>query len=112
MRLDAPLYFLNANVARSQILDLVKGGQPTPKAVLFDLGASADLDVASLDMLRNLVGELEEAGSGVLLVQVRGSVRDRLRKSGIMAEIARIASTGASPLRSTTSSGEKALRLL
>jgi MFS superfamily sulfate permease-like transporter len=87
VRLDAPLYFLNANVARAQILELVKSSQPAPKAVLFDLGASADLDVASLDMLRNLVVELEEASSDVLLAQVRGSVRDRLRKSGIMAEI-------------------------
>jgi MFS superfamily sulfate permease-like transporter len=87
VRLDAPLYFPNANVARGQILELVKTGEPRPKAVLFDLGASADLDVASLDMLRMLVGEMEEAGSDVLLAQVRGSVRDRLRKSGIMAEI-------------------------
>jgi sulfate permease, SulP family len=74
-------------VARGQILDLVQAGQPSPKAVLFDLGASADLDVASRDMLRNLVSELEEAGSDVLLAQVRGSVRDRLRHSGVRAEI-------------------------
>ena len=87
VRLDAPLYFLNANVARGQILDLVKASQPAPRAVLFDLGATADLDVASMDMLANLVTELEEAGSDVLLAQVRGGVRDRLRKSGIMAEI-------------------------
>jgi SulP family sulfate permease len=86
-RLDAPLYFLNANVARGQILEMVRVGQPPPKAVLFDLGASADLDVASMDMLRNLVDELKELGSDVMLAQVRGSVRDRLRKSGIMAEI-------------------------
>jgi sulfate permease, SulP family len=87
VRLDAPLYFLNANVARGQILDLVRTSDPPPNAVLFDLAASADLDVASLDMLRNLVREVEEAGSDVLLAQVRGGVRDRLRKSGIMAEI-------------------------
>jgi MFS superfamily sulfate permease-like transporter len=87
VRLDAPLYFLNANVARGQLLGLVRANEPAPKAVLFDLGASADLDVASLDMLRNLVSELEEAGSDVLLAQVRGSVRDRLRHSGVMAEI-------------------------
>jgi SulP family sulfate permease len=38
VRLDAPLYFLNANVARGQVLDLVAASQPAPKAVLFDLG--------------------------------------------------------------------------
>ena len=87
VRLDAPLYFLNANVARGQILDLVTASQPPPRAILFDLGASADLDVASLDMLKNLVRELEEAGVDVLLAEVRGRVRDRLRKASVMADI-------------------------
>jgi SulP family sulfate permease len=87
VRLDAPLYFLNANVARGQILGLVNAGQPAPKAVLFDLGATADLDVASMDMLRTLIGELGETGCDVMLAQVRGGVRDRLRRSGLMAEI-------------------------
>lgn len=87
VRLDAPLYFLNANVARGQILGLVTASQPPPRAILFDLGASADLDVASLDMLKNLVRELEEAGVDVLLAEVRGRVRDRLRKASVMADI-------------------------
>ena len=87
VRLDAPLYFLNANVAHGQILDLIAASRPRPRAVLFDLGASADLDVASLDMLKNLVRELDEASVDVLLAQVRGRVRDRLRKAGVMAEI-------------------------
>jgi high affinity sulfate transporter 1 len=87
VRLDAPLYFLNANVARSQLLDLISSGEPAPSAVLFDLGASADLDIASLDMLKNLVVELDEIGIDVLLAQVRGSVRDRLRQASLMAEI-------------------------
>jgi SulP family sulfate permease len=87
VRLDAPLYFLNANVARGQMLDLVTASQPPPRAILFDLGASADLDVASLDMLKSLVRELEEREVDVLLAQVRGRVRDRLRKAGVMAEI-------------------------
>lgn len=55
--------------------------------MLFDLGASADLDIASLDMLKNLVVELDEIGIDVLLAQVRGSVRDRLRQASLMAEI-------------------------
>jgi high affinity sulfate transporter 1 len=87
VRLDAPLYFLNANVARGQILGFVAASQPPPRAILFDLGASADLDVASLDMLKNLVRELEEAGVDVLLAEVRGKVRDRLRKASVMADI-------------------------
>jgi SulP family sulfate permease len=87
VRLDAPLYFLNANVARGQILGLVTASQPPPRAILFDLGASADLDVASLDMLKNLVRELDEAGVDVLLAEIRGRVRDRLRKASVMTDI-------------------------
>ena len=87
VRLDAPLYFLNANVARGQILDLISASQPAPVAVLFDLGASADLDIASLDMLKNLVVELDEIGIDVLLAHVHGGVRDRLRQTSLMAEI-------------------------
>lgn len=87
VRIDAALYFLNANVARSQLLDLIAASQPAPQAVLFDLGASADLDIASLDMLKHLVAELDELGIDVLLAQVRGSVRDRLRQASLMAEI-------------------------
>ncbi len=87
VRLDAALYFLNANVARSQLLTLIAASQPAPQAVLFDLGASADLDIASLDMLKHLIVELDEIGIEVLLAQVRGSVRDRLRQASLMAEI-------------------------
>lgn len=87
VRLDAALYFLNANVARSQLLTLIAASQPAPQAVLFDLGASADLDIASLDMLKHLVVELDEIGIDVLLAQVRGSVRDRLRQASLMTEI-------------------------
>jgi MFS superfamily sulfate permease-like transporter len=38
-------------------------------------------------MLKNLVVELDEKSIDVLLAQVRGRVRDRLRKAGLMAEI-------------------------
>jgi len=87
VRLDAPLYFLNANVAHTQVVEMVAANQPPPTAVIFHLGASTDLDVASLDMLRTLIVELEESDIKVFLAQVRGGVRDRLRKTGIMETV-------------------------
>lgn len=81
MRLDAPLYFLNANVARSQIEAAVS--EETPRVVLLDVGASADLDIASSDMLQELTASLREQGTDLYLAQVRGSVRDRLRRTGV-----------------------------
>ena len=87
VRLDAPLYFFNANVAMDQILDLVAARDPAPHGILIDLAATADLDVTTTDMLFELVSDLEARSIEVLLAQVKGSVRDRLHRTGLMAQI-------------------------
>jgi SulP family sulfate permease len=87
VRLDAPLYFFNANVAKGQILDIVATQEPPPHGVLIDLAATADLDVTTTDMLFELVADLRSRSIEVLVAQVRGTVRDRLRKTGLMDEL-------------------------
>ena len=86
LRLDAPLYFFNANVARTQILAQTKE-TPPPQAILLDLGASADLDIGTSDMLRDLTSDLRQANIELLFAQVRGSVRQRMRKTGLFDHI-------------------------
>jgi SulP family sulfate permease len=87
VRLDAPLYFFNANVARTQIEALVEAGSPNVHGVLIDLAATADLDVTTTDMLFELVRELHGRSIEVLLAQVKGAVRDRMRRTGLMNEV-------------------------
>jgi high affinity sulfate transporter 1 len=87
VRLDAPLYFFNANVAKAQILDLVVARDPAPHGILIDLAATADLDVTTTDMLFELVADLEERSIEPMLAQVKGSVRDRMRRTGLMDRI-------------------------
>jgi SulP family sulfate permease len=87
VRFDAPLYFFNANVARSQILDLIAAGDPPPEAVLIDVGASADFDVATTDILGELITKLDDMKIQFLLAQAKGSVRDALRRAGLMERI-------------------------
>lgn len=87
VRLDAPLYYFNANVAKAQILALVDAREPTPHGVLIDLAATADLDVTTTDMLFELIGSLHARSIDVALAQVKGTARDRLRRTGLMAEI-------------------------
>ena len=87
VRLDAPLYFFNANVAKTQILDLVAARDPAPRGILIDLAATADLDVTTTDMLFELVADLEERSIEPMLAQVKGSVRDRMRRTGLMERI-------------------------
>ena len=87
VRLDAPLFFANANVARTQISQLVATSDPPPRAVLFDISSSSTLDISSIDMLKTLLKSLETKRVKVLLTQVRGPVRDKLRVSGLMESI-------------------------
>ncbi len=86
LRLDAPLYFFNANVARSEILQQTSN-EPRPQAILLDLGASADFDIGTCDMLRDLIEGLRQDHIDVLLAQVRGSVRQRMQKTGLSDHI-------------------------
>ena len=86
LRLDAPLYFFNANVARTQILAQTTS-DPPPQAILLDLAASADLDIGTTDMLRDLCSDLRAKQIDLLFAQIRGSVRDRMMKTGLLEHL-------------------------
>ena len=100
LRLDAPIYFFNANVARTQILERMRTDQP--QAILLDLGASADLDIGTSDMLQSLTSDLRQAGIELIFSQVRSSVRDRMRLTGLLDHI------GANHIYSTVDAAVKA----
>jgi anti-anti-sigma regulatory factor len=54
---------------------------------VLDIGATADLDVATTDMLTGLLADLQASSIDLRLAQVRGSVRDRMRRTGLMGLI-------------------------
>ena len=83
VRLDAPLYFLNAGVAQTLIRDMA-ATQPQPQAVLIDLGASADLDIPTIDLIADVAVKLRTRGVTLMFAQVRGAVRDRLERAHVM----------------------------
>jgi high affinity sulfate transporter 1 len=87
VRPNVPLTFVNADVAKDQIMTLIRARPSAPEAVVLDIGATADLDVATTDMLDALHKELHENGIELRLAQVRGSVRDRMRRTGLMGVI-------------------------
>ena len=64
-----------------------RGVEPPPQAILLDLGASADLDIGTSDMLRDLTSDLRQANIDLLFAQVRGSVRRRMSKTGLFEHI-------------------------
>jgi MFS superfamily sulfate permease-like transporter len=89
VRLDAPLYFFNASVARSQVLDLVDARPAPPIVVIIDLGATADLDITTTDMLAQLTSDLADRGTSLSLAHAKARVRDRLARTGLLDRIDR-----------------------
>jgi high affinity sulfate transporter 1 len=87
VRPNVPLTFVNADVAKDQIMALVRVRPTAPSALVLDISATADLDVATTDMLSSLHRDLRERGVDLRLAQVRGSVRDRMRRTGLMGII-------------------------
>jgi high affinity sulfate transporter 1 len=84
LRVDTPLYYFNAQEATTQILARVDEREGI-RAIAVDLGATGDLDVTATDLLAELYGELRRRHIALLLAQVKGTVRDRLRRTGLMA---------------------------
>ena len=87
LRPNVPLTFVNADVAKDQVMALVRARPDRPAAIVLDIGATADFDVATTDMLTALHADLHDAGIELRLSQVRGSVRDRMRRTGLMTTI-------------------------
>jgi high affinity sulfate transporter 1 len=87
LRLDAPLYFFNASVTRTEVLALVDGEPTAPRVVIIDIGATGDLDVTATDTLAELLDDLEARGVALSLAQAKGKVRDQLRRTGLLDRI-------------------------
>jgi high affinity sulfate transporter 1 len=87
VRPNVALTFVNADVAKDQILALLGSRPAPPRAVVIDISATADLDVAATDMLAALFTDLQRDGIEMRLAQVRGSVRDRMRRTGLMTTL-------------------------
>jgi MFS superfamily sulfate permease-like transporter len=94
LRLDTPLYYFNATAVVDEVLQAVDEGAEVPQAVLLDIEATIELDVTTADALYELASGLEERGTRLVIVHAKGSVRDRMRKVGL---IERLGSTGMYP---------------
>jgi sulfate permease, SulP family len=84
LRIDAPLYFFNATVARAQVLVYVDQARPRPHTAVMDVGATTDLDVTTSEMLRQLAVDLSDRGTILALAQARGRMRDRMARTGLL----------------------------
>lgn len=85
-RLESGLMYFNMDHVRESVVARVRAaakGESPAKLVLLDLSATPYVDMHGALMLKELAAELSESGVRVRAVEVRSSVRDRLRAEGV-----------------------------
>jgi high affinity sulfate transporter 1 len=87
LRLEAGLFYANANEVKRAVEAEVDKRDPPPRGVLLDLGATGFIDLTSIDMLRDLLRAFNNRSMVVLLTHVVGQVRDQLRQAEALEEI-------------------------
>ncbi len=86
LRIDASFYFANANFLRDHLEKLLYQKEPL-KAVILDCGSVNGLDSTALETLADIVRQFAENQVELLFANVKGPVRDVLRRSGLYAVI-------------------------
>jgi sulfate permease, SulP family len=84
VRLDAPLFYPNANAVKDHVLALAEGA----RVVVLDLEATTELDVQGADTLLELAGELRRAGAELRLANVQPPAYGVLRRAGVTDQVA------------------------
>lgn len=79
-RFDAPLFFADADVLRSQVVRLVDESEPPVRTVVLDAEGMVDMDVTGAEALAALLDDLDERGTRLVLARVRTSLRTTLRR--------------------------------
>lgn len=84
VRVEAALFYANANLVRDRIKTLVGESDPLPRGVILELTANAGLDITSAEMLEQLIKTLHSAGIDVALADLRQPVVDVARRTGLL----------------------------
>jgi MFS superfamily sulfate permease-like transporter len=84
LRLEAPIFYANASVLAERVKVIVGTAEPTPHAVILDVGANGELDITSSEILEQLVLTLRSAGVDFALAEARQPVLDVARRSGLL----------------------------
>jgi MFS superfamily sulfate permease-like transporter len=86
-RWDAPLFFANAEWFHEQVLNAV-ATSPTPvRWVVVAAEPVTSVDVTSADMLAELDDVLHEAGIKLCFAEMKGPVKDKLKRFGLFARL-------------------------
>ncbi len=81
LRMDESLNFANAPFLESYVLDQL-AARPEIRNVLLISSGINDIDATGLEVLQTITRELQSAGTGFYMSEVKGPVTDRLERAG------------------------------
>ncbi len=79
VRFDAALFFANARTFRDQIRRLA-AAKPRPRWIVIAAEPITDVDTTAADMLKELDGELNAAGTSLVFAELKDPVRSKLER--------------------------------
>jgi MFS superfamily sulfate permease-like transporter len=86
-RPESGLIYFNVDHVRDAISGRARAATPPPALVIIDLSAAPHVDLQSAHAVAELAAELAAAGIRVQVVEARSSVRERLRREGLDAQL-------------------------
>jgi high affinity sulfate transporter 1 len=86
-RFDAPLFFANADYFRRRISELVATTTPPIRWVVVAAEPITDVDTTAADTVLELLGELQQQEVVLAFAEMKGPVKDRLRRYGLYTQV-------------------------
>jgi len=86
-RFDAPLFFANAGVFRRRVRGLLATTTPPVRWVVVAAEPITDIDTTAAATLGELLAELRQQGVTLAFAELKGPVKDRLRRYGLLAAV-------------------------
>ena len=86
-RWDAPLFFANAELFKSRVLDAVAGSATPVRWMVVGAEPITSVDVTSADALDELDQTLREAGIELCFAEMKGPVKDKLKRFGLFSRL-------------------------
>jgi MFS superfamily sulfate permease-like transporter len=86
-RWDAPLFFANAETFHEHVLRAVAQAPTPTRWVIVAAEPVTDVDVTAADELAELDQQLHEAGIEICFAEMKGPVKDRLKRYGLFAKL-------------------------
>jgi MFS superfamily sulfate permease-like transporter len=83
LRWDAPLFFANAELFQQCVLKTLAQSPTRVRRLVVAAEPVTSIDVTSADMLNELGQTLAEAGIDFHFAEVKGPVKDKLRRFGL-----------------------------